>query len=284
MFNLMLPWGDNMKISKINEGLLISDLENFDLALTLDCGQAFRWSKDENGCWHGIANGRLLKIKQDHNGVLLYNISTEDFENFWRSYFDLDRNYQEIIDNISAHPILKEAASMCGGIRILKQQPFETLCSFIISQNNNIPRIKGIIDRLCTAFGEKVNDYYTFPNAQTLSKLTLEDLAPLRSGFRAKYILDAAQKCANGQIDFDKINILPLDDARAELMKIKGVGHKVADCTLLFGFGKTDAFPQDVWIKRALQTLFDGKLPDCAQSHAGIVQQYIFHYARTMNI
>lgn len=273
-----------MKITKQNNNLLISELKNFDLALTLDCGQAFRWSMDDSGCWHGIANGRPLKIKQDQNGVLLYNTSAEDFENFWRSYFDLDRNYQEIIDAVSSHPVLKEATALCGGIRILKQQPFETLCSFIISQNNNIPRIKGIIDRLCSSFGKNIDGYYTFPDANTLSKLTLEDLAPLRSGFRAKYILDAAQKCANGEINFDKIYALPLDDARAELMKITGVGPKVADCTLLFGFAKTDAFPQDVWIKRAMQTLFDGKLPDCAQAHAGIVQQYIFHYARTKNI
>ena len=273
-----------MKITQQNNNLLITELKNFDLALTLDCGQAFRWAQGEDGCWQGIANGRPLRIKQDKNGLLFYNTTTKDFEDFWRSYFDLDRNYGEIIDAVSVHPVLKQATDMCGGIRILKQQPFEALCSFIISQNNNIPRIKGIIDRLCTSFGKNVDGFYTFPDAVTLSKLSLEDLAPLRSGFRAKYILDAAQKCASGEIDFDKIHTLPLDKARDELMKIKGVGPKVADCTLLFGFYKTDAFPQDVWIKRAMQTLFDGVLPDCAQANAGIVQQYIFHYARTMNI
>lgn len=276
--------GDTMNVKTTKDGLLVSNLVNFNLAQTLDCGQAFRWTKDLNDCWNGIVADKVLKIKQDNNGLLFYNTSQKDFENFWRDYFDLDRDYGKIIKDISCHPILKEATDMCGGIRILKQQPFETLCSFIISQNNNIPRIKGIIDRLCQNFGKEINGHYTFPDAITLSKLSLEDLAPLRSGFRAKYILDAAQKCANGEIDFDKIHTLPLDDARAELMKIKGVGPKVADCTLLFGFYKTDAFPQDVWIKRAMLKLFDGKLPDCALENAGIVQQYIFHYARTMDI
>lgn len=273
-----------MKISTTKDGLLVSDIANFNLAQTLDCGQAFRWIKDDSDCWHGIVENRILKIKQNDTGLLFYNTTQEEFDNFWRDYFDLDRNYGEIIEKISFHPVLKEATAMCGGIRILKQKPFETLCSFIISQNNNIPRIKGIIDRLCQNFGKEIDGNYTFPDAKTLSKLSLEDLAPLRSGFRAKYILDAAQKCANGEIDFEKIYTLPLDEARAELMKIKGVGPKVADCTLLFGFYKTDAFPQDVWIKRAMLKLFDGKLPDCAIENAGIVQQYIFHYARTMDI
>ncbi len=273
-----------MNIKTTNDGLLITDIEYFNLALTLDCGQAFRWTKDNSGCWHGIVCQHTLKIKQDDNGLLFFNTSYQEFDNFWRAYFDLDRDYGKIIKDVSCHPILKEATNMCGGIRILRQQPFETLCSFIISQNNNIPRIKGIIDRLCTSFGKQINGHYTFPDAATLAQLSVDDLAPLRSGFRAKYLLDAARKCANNEIDFNKVYTMPLDDARAELMKIKGVGPKVADCTLLFGFGKTDAFPQDVWIKRAMQKLFDGSLPDCAKANAGIVQQYIFHYVRTMNI
>jgi len=176
---------------------------------------------------------------------------------------------------------LKAASGFAGGIRILRQDPWEALCSFIISQNNNIPRIKGIVERLCASFGEEIKEgFYSFPAAEKIATLTLEDLAPLRSGFRAKYILDGAKRVADGEIDLDALKELALDEARQELMKIYGVGEKVADCTLLFGLSHIDAFPKDVWIKKAMAKLFDGSLPECAAPYAGIAQQYIFHYAR----
>ena len=164
------------------------------------------------------------------------------------------------------------------------QEPWETLCSFIISQNNNIPRIKGIIDRLCMNFGENQNGVYTFPSANIIAKLSLEDLSVLRSGFRAKYILDAAKKVSSGEIDLDTLKSMDIDSARQELMKIKGVGPKVADCTLLFALEHIEAFPKDVWIKRAMEKLFGGQLPECAVPYAGIVQEYIFYYARTTKL
>ena len=273
-----------MKLIKTAEGLLLSNAENFDLAQTLDCGQAFRWCCDGNGYWHGIVDGVALKLRQDKSGILFCGVNEADFKNKWARYFDLERNYGEIITAISENEVLQKASSLCAGIRILRQEPFETLCSFIISQNNNIPRIKGIIERLCTGFGEKRGEFYAFPTPGALACLTPEDLAPIRSGFRARYIIDAAKKCASGEIDFAEIEKMPLDAAREKLMTICGVGIKVADCALLFGFGKTDAFPKDVWIKRALDTLFDGELPKCALPYAGIVQQYIYHYARTAGL
>ncbi|MBR6564050.1 MAG: DNA-3-methyladenine glycosylase 2, partial [Clostridia bacterium] len=188
--------------------------------------------------------------------------------------------YKKIFEILRVNETLKKACEYSYGIRILNQEPFETLCSFIISQNNNIKRIKGIIERLCENFGEEKNGYYTFPSAEKMAALTLVDLAPLRSGFRAKYLLDAAKKVASGEVDLNKLKNMPLDDARAELMKIVGVGPKVADCCLLFSHKQVKAFPKDVWIKRAMETLFGGDLPKEAEDFAGIAQQYIFFYAR----
>ncbi len=258
----------------------ISGVKEFDLAQTLDCGQAFRWRENPNGRWCGVAFGRLLEIEKSGDLIILYNTTPEDFEGVWRGYFDLDRDYGKVISDISQNDILKNASQYGYGIRILAQEPWEALCSFIISQNNNIPRIKGIIERLCENFGDKCGDAYTFPTAQKISTLSIEQLSPLRCGFRAKYILDAARRVADGEIDLDALKTADTDTARDILMTVKGVGPKVADCTLLFGLGHISAFPRDVWIKRAMQEMFGGELPECALPHAGIVQQYIFYYAR----
>ena len=270
-----------MRIENKNNNIYIYGAEDFDLPHTLDCGQAFRWVCDEKNVWSGVAYNRFLKLEKLTDGtVVLYNTTAEDFENIWKDYFDFSRDYGEIIKILSENSVLKQACEYSHGIRILNQEPFETLCSFIISQNNNIKRIKGIISRLCENFGEKKEGYYTFPTAEKLATLTLEDLSVLRSGFRAKYLLDAAQKVANGEVDLKLLKEMNLEDARNQLMKIKGVGPKVADCCLLFSHRHTDAFPKDVWIKRAMEVLFGGELPECAKEYAGIAQQYIFFYAR----
>lgn len=270
-----------MKTFVKDGNIIIKDIRNFTLSETLDCGQAFRWRETEDGAFEGVAFGKYLKLAADKEGVILYDTSEEDFLNIWKDYFDLDRDYGEIIEAISENEVLKTASGFAGGIRILRQDPWEALCSFIISQNNNIPRIKGIVERLCATFGEEIKEgFYSFPTAEKIAALTLEDLAPLRSGFRAKYILDGAKRVASGEIDLDALKELALDEARQELMKIYGVGEKVADCTLLFGLSHIDAFPKDVWIKKAMAKLFDGSLPECAAPYAGIAQQYIFHYAR----
>ena len=274
-----------MNLEFKNNNVYIKGIEEFDLPHTLDCGQAFRWKVDENGLWNGVAYGKQLTLEKLENGtVVLYNTNKEDYENIWKDYFDFDRNYSEIVKILSQNETLKKACEYSYGIRILNQEPFETLCSFIISQNNNIKRIKGIIERLCENFGEEKEGYYTFPTAEKLASLTLDDLAVLRSGFRAKYLLDAAKKVANNEIDLSILKDMPLDEARNELMKIKGVGPKVADCCLLFSHRHTEAFPKDVWIKRAMEILFQGELPECAEKYAGIAQQYIFFYARDTKI
>lgn len=267
----------------MNKDLIIKNISPFDLALTLDCGQAFRWTENADGSFEGIAMGRYLKIKQDTENIIFYDTTEDDYNSIWKPYFDLERNYNEILNRARKNDLLLKITKNCGGIRLLKQDPWEALCSFIISQNNNIPRIKGIINRLCENFGDKIEGGYTFPTAERLSCLTVEDLAPLRSGFRAKYILSAAKKCSE-EINLNTLHTLNIDDARNILMTITGVGPKVADCTLLFGLGFLGAFPMDVWMKRAMTVLFDNKLPEGLEDCAGVIQQYIFHYARTEKI
>ena len=174
----------------------------FSLAQTLDCGQAFRFA-EVDGIWQGVVGDRLLKMEQTDGGVLFYDITADEFCEKYYDYFTLGFDYAELQHELCADDTLKKAIEFAGGIRLLKQDKWETLCSFIISQNNNIPRIKGIISRLCKSFGEKIDgcDEYTFPAAEKIAALPLDDLAPLRSGFRAKYILDAAQKVASGHED-----------------------------------------------------------------------------------
>ncbi len=267
-----------------NGNVYITGVEHFDLEQTLDCGQAFRWSPIDNNTWHGVALGIYLRITHKDGVIILQNTTLDDYKDKWKDYFDIERNYGEIISIISADETLKNASSENKGIRILKQDKWEALCSFIISQNNNIPRIKGIIDRLCQNFGDKLeNGLYSFPTAEKIAKLTVDDLAVIRCGFRARYILDGANKFLNGGIDLNVISNADIDTARNELMKITGVGVKVADCTLLFGFGRIDALPKDVWIKRAINDYFGGTFPECALPYAGIAQQYLFNYIRTHN-
>ncbi len=236
---------------------------NFDIKQTFLCGQCFRWSQRDDGRFHGIAAGRCISLSQDENGVTLHDIREADIP-FWEEYFDIATDYGGIISRLSADETLSRACINSGGIRILRQEPFETLISFIISQNNNIPRISGIISRLCEGFGEKIDGGYAFPTAKQLCGITPEQLAPLRAGFRARYICDAVYKVNSGVVDFEEIRALPLVEAREKLKVIVGVGDKVADCVLLFGFAKYDAFPRDVWVKRLMAKFYPDGLPECA--------------------
>ena len=258
---------------------------DIDIAKTLDCGQAFRFSESD-GVWRGVAMGRALSLTQEGNKITLFDVKEEEFNSLWRGYFDLDRDYEMIKSSVSSNEILKKATDFSDGIHILRQEPWEAVCSFIISANNNIPRIKGIISRLCENFGFKIADgLFTFPSAERIAALTLDDLAVIKSGFRAKYILDAAQKFSSNQIDVEALYTLPIDKARNTLMTIKGIGPKVADCALLFGWGRVECFPVDVWIRRAMNHFFgENGLPSEAVEYAGIVQQYLFYWARTTGL
>ena len=255
----------------------------FSLAQTLSCGQCFRFEPVDGDPdhWRGVALGQMIEVSQSGDTLTFHHLSKAEFETVWADYFDLNTDYQRIQTALCADPTLKTACAACGGIRILRQDPWEALCSFILSQNNNIPRIKGLVSRLCENFGDPIDGGFDFPKPGTLAALSPEDLAPVRCGFRDKYILDAAKKFASGELDPVKIAALPLEAARNELMTISGVGPKVADCTLLFGFYKLTAFPADVWIKRAMAELFADGLPACAKPYAGVAQQILFHYYRS---
>ena len=268
-----------------DQNIIIKNVTTFELADTLDCGQAFRWTQLADNTWQGIAHSKVLKISKEDNNIILHSTSVEDFENIWINYFDLNRDYDSIIELFMQDPVLKKAIEFSSGIRILNQDPWEALCSFIISQNNNIPRIKGIIERLCAKFGDKLgDDLYSFPSAETIAKASLDDILEIRCGFRAKYILDAARKVSSKQIDLNKLIDTDYDSALNQLTTIYGVGNKVANCALLFGLKHIEAFPVDVWIKKALKTLYNGNLPQNLTDYAGIAQQYIFNYARVNKI
>ncbi|MEF9852862.1 MAG: DNA glycosylase [Hydrogenoanaerobacterium sp.] len=258
--------------------LRIAKEDNFSLADTLNCGQCFRWDEAEDGSFEGVVEGVFCRARQTAEGIA---VDSDGSEQFWSNYFDIATSYAAVREQLCTDATLAQAAAFAPGIRVLRQYPWETLCSFIISQNNNIKRIRGIVTRLCESFGEKLPcGKYSFPTAGQLAGLSIDELAPLRSGFRAKYIIDAANKVASGEVNLDDVAKQPLEEARKTLQTIIGVGPKVAECALLYGFGRMECFPLDVWMKRAMKELFPAGLPQCANEYAGIAQQYIFNYAR----
>lgn len=265
-----------------NKNSIYIKTDCFHLQKTFECGQCFRFNKNADGAYFGIAYGKALTLYQRPDGVELFGVTKAEFENTFFDYFDLGRDYDRINEILSRDPVLKDIIPYSRGIRILNQQPFETVVSFIISASNNIPRIKKIIAALCESFGENG----AFPSPEVLAKCTTDDLSVIRAGFRDKYIIDCAKKVASGEIDLEKVKKMDYKNASAELQKINGVGKKVADCSLLFGFGFIDAFPKDVWIKRILQHFYgvaDESTLDF-YGYGGIAQQYLFYYAITTHL
>ncbi len=260
----------------------VKGIKGFSLRDTLSCGQSFRWREQEDKSFKGTAFGKTVTVRIEGDVFSLEGTTEEEFTSLWVRYFDLETDYMKIREELSlAHPVLSEAATFAPGIRILAQEPFEALISFIISQNNNIKRIEGIVERLCENFGEKNEQGgYSFPTAEKLSTLSEEELSVIRAGFRHRYILDAARKVCSGEVQLQRCRELPFEEAKRELMTIVGVGEKVADCVLLYGLHRTEAFPLDVWMKRAMKVLFPDVNPQSFGKYAGIAQQYIFHYSR----
>lgn len=273
----------------MSDNLCINRPKHFDLDKIFDCGQSFRFEKDEGGVWEGVAFGRVLRISQDENSIYL-NCTEEEYENIWKKYLGLDKDYDEVNADIINHfdnGVIYKAMESGDGIRILRQDPWETLCSFIISQNNNIPRIKSLITAVCNSYGEEFEyngkKYYAFPTPEALLAAGEDGLKALKTGFRAGYLISAAEHCING-MDLCKIrDEYTYEQGLAELCTIKGVGPKVASCTLLFALEKLSAFPVDVWIKKTIDKYFDGKLDTSALGeYAGIAQQYLFYYERNL--
>ena len=269
---------NKLVIKTIDGGVSVSGIDGISLVNTFECGQCFRFELTESGAYEGIAFGKHLVVGQKSDSELVFYGSDEnEVREYWIPFLDLERNYGEIIATFTDSRLI-EAANACAGIRILRQNPWEALVSFIISQNNNIPRIKKIIRLLCEHFGEKVNGGYAFPSA----KRVLEgDLSVIRSGFREKYIKDAAEKVVSGEIDLDALGLLTFTEAKQQLIRIKGVGEKVATCVCLFGLGFLEAFPVDTWVKRILANYYESGFDITSfGAYAGVAQQYLFHYER----
>lgn len=262
---------------KIDGNDILVRQSDFDLDDTLDCGQAFRWTKIANDIYSGHFLNDPLTISCENkkdNVFRFHNTDEKTLLDKWIEYFDFNTDYTELKRRFSEDSTMAAACSYAGGIRILKQDSWEALSSFIISQNNNIPRIKGIIGRLCEHYGG-------YPLHTQMKDETVESLAYLRCGFRAKYIVDAVSRINSGEIDLQAVSEMPIQDARKALMTIKGVGPKVAECALLFGMYRIEAFPVDVWVKRVMEQWYPNGLPDCVKGYEGIAQQYLFHYIRT---
>ena len=264
---------------------ILASTAELDIEKTFECGQCFRWNADEKGVYHGVAYGYPARVWNEGENVY---ISTEGPEEMWREYFDLERDYAAISRSFDGGEYLDACIRAGMGIRILRQEPWEALCSFIISQCNNISRIKGIVERLCEGFGEEVEfegkKFYTFPAPEKLAFLQPEDLASLRSGYRAAYIINAANAIVRGELKLEELIDCDYAAAHKKLLEIHGVGTKVANCVVLFGLYHMEAFPIDVWIKRALKEHFPpGFDPKSLGSYGGLAQQYIFYYARNLS-
>lgn len=283
-----------MKITHKDNAVIIKDITDFDPTHTFMCGQCFRWDMEDDASFTGIAFSKVVNISCKDDRVVIKNITPDEFNSQWKDYLDLGTDYNIIKNALSFDTNVKTAMDFGWGIKILNQEIFECLISFIISTQNAIPRIKKIVAKLSQMYGKKLEfngkAYYAFPTLCELSSVTEEDLAPLKAGYRAAYIVDAVSKIKSGEVNLDNLKNLSYDEAKKELMKIKGVGPKVADCVLLFSCGKKEAFPIDVWVKRTVQTLYlnenakEKEISGFAKEHfgefAGVAQQYLFYYAR----
>lgn len=270
------PWGKRVQNGKVT----IQVRERFALDETLACGQCFRWERTTQG-WSGTAYGKRLQIEQNGDCLQL-DTTPEEFEEIWYDYFDLGTDYEAIRGQLCGkQERLCDMAAYAPGIRILRQDAWEALLTFLLSQNNNIPRITGIVRRLCERYGERIADGYAFPDAQRMAALSEQDLRDIGSGFRAKYLLAAAKMVAGGELDLESLRTLELGRAREVLRTVPGIGPKVAECVLLYGLHRLEAFPMDVWMKRAMEEFFPGCTPGIFGEYAGIAQQYLYHYVRT---
>jgi N-glycosylase/DNA lyase len=274
--------------------------EDYDLDATLGCGQAFGWEKDERG-WTGVVRGKWVRLNPTAGGIRVQTRDAMRARDWLKDYLQTSVNIQEIIATFpkdDAH--LGDAVKTCRGLRLLRQDPWECLASFILSSTKQIVQIRQIVSALSERFGRRVDvpdgetQRFAFPTADQLSVLSESDLRACKMGFRAPYLLAAAQRVASGDINLQKIRNMEMNDAREELMRLDGVGEKIADCVLLFGYGFPMAFPVDVWVRRVLvKFYFRGRTVKAERlrrfigthfsANAGYAQQYLFHHVRLTN-
>ncbi|MGI6007050.1 MAG: DNA-3-methyladenine glycosylase family protein [Ruminococcus sp.] len=264
--------------------MVVKRAEHLDLSQICDSGQCFRMKRRTDEKYQIIASDRYLEAEQ-RGQEILFDCKEEEYENFWKNYFDLDRDYGVYIDKINPNDrYLREAARAGGGIRILRQDLWEMIVSFLISQQNNIPRIRRCIQNICERYGEEKENfegkrYYAFPKAEDLSGLPEDELKDCNLGYRSKYVVRTAGSVARGEVNLDEIRKMSYKKARAELMKLFGVGGKVADCICLFALHHLQAFPKDTHILQVLEKHYKRGFPNRRyQGFQGVLQQYIFYY------
>ena len=281
--------------------LKVENVNSFNLKHIFDCGQCFRWNKNEDGSYTGVVKNNIIKIKMNGNDVYVESYGEDDLKGLFNFYFDMDRDYEKIKNELrKIDDNMKVSISYGEGIRLLNQDLWETIISFIISANNNIPRIKGIIERISKRYGNEIewkgDKYYTFPTPEQLGKASVEDLRNLGLGFRDIRVYETTQMVLSGDIDLEKLHKKKdTMDIREELLKLPGVGPKVADCILLFStLKRLDVFPIDVWVRRVMNDLYihkkdeskvDKKLVLSIANEKfgnlqGIAQQYLFYWKR----
>ena len=280
---------------------IIGNIKSFNSTHIFECGQCFRWNKQKDGTYTGVIKDAIINVKHEKNKVIFKGISSKNLKDICREYFDLDNNYETIKNTLSKIDNNMENSVKYGnGIRILKQDLWEMLISFIISANNNIPRIKGIIERICKKYGREISfrgeKYYTFPTTEELKKASVEDFRSLGLGFRDVRVYETTQMVYSGKIDLNALKTEKnIERIRNTLLEFPGVGPKVADCIMLFSLGKFEVFPIDVWVRRVMSELYFNvqnnedkiepkKIQALAKEKygnlAGIAQQYLFYWRR----
>ena len=276
------------------------NIKDFEPKHIFECGQAFRWRKEDDDSYTAIHMGKIVNVKKKNENIIFSNTNEKDFQNIWQDYFDLQTDYSEIKSELSKDPILEEAIKFGEGIRILNQEPYETTISFIISANNQIPRIKKSIELISENYGEFIGEYkgtkyYSFPQPEILANVDESELEEkCKVGYRGKYIVNTSKMIYNKEVNLDKLYNMPTKDAKEILMTLPGVGPKVSDCILLFSLNKNDAFPVDVWVKRVMEHFYlkeDTSLKNISKyaedkfgNLGGYAQQYLFYYAREQGI
>lgn len=278
-----------------NDKIILLGADSFDISQILECGQCFRFQKLEQYKYRIIAYRKVLYIEQKGNDIEFYPCNKQDFKNIWIKYFDLNTDYSKIKQELSKDDVMKKAIEYAPGIRILNQDTWECLISFIISQNNRIPMIKQAVQNISKNYGDCIEDeFYAFPTLEQLLNAKEEDLKQCKTGFRAAYILNACDMVKSGEIKLNEFDNMTTEQIRENLMSIKGVGPKISDCVLLFSQNRSEVFPTDVWIKRVMQHFYFDKEVSIKEIHklayekfgnlAGIAQQYLFNYARQQKI
>lgn len=289
-----------MKTEFKNNILYTEDISDFNIQQTMECGQCFHYEKLSEMEYGIVHKDQFLHVKQEKNQLICYNINPQEWHEIWCPYFDLNRDYHKIKEYlISRDNRLKEAIKENDGIRILRQDFTEILMSFIISQNKKIPHIKAIVKTISEKYGTKLDkigekEFYSFPNKEILKHITVDEFRDCKTGFRAPYLYDAAQKIAENEFCYDRLRQCSYVEAKEQLMQIKGVGEKVANCVLLFSLNYRNAFPVDVWIKRIMESMYFEKetspkaIMEFSKNkfgeYGGYAQQYLFYYAKEHEI